>query len=397
MRYIDSGTREADQAVAHWMGEVVGEGIASFHGQSGYFHLSGMGVLLDGLKETAASGGAVRLVLGANNGATIASHIAYLAGQFDLACEHVGLTLVRYGVGLFHPKVYHFERPDGSQTAYVGSANFTRNGLSGLNVEAGLVLDTRSGDPGVVLDTIRDRIALWFDDPGEGAYPITSTADIEALIASNVLGVDSKGASESEAETDAEADEAVGQPAGTGPQPAMGASLKPLVTVPSLGSIGALAAKASEAAALSLAPKEGVWKVLSKFDASPTSAPGSVIIPKGIVSAFPAVGDAVVQPSGGTQAEISFPLRFHDGGKVLQTDARLIRYQPAPEHPRPNTEHRLAFHNRSINPDSVEKDDVLVFERKLKGEDGVLFDVFRLRPDDARAIELKAKGRFGEF
>jgi hypothetical protein len=45
--------------------------------------------------------------------------------------------VLHFRAGFFHPKVFHFERADGSATAYVGSANPHWLRSHFLHVEAG--------------------------------------------------------------------------------------------------------------------------------------------------------------------------------------------------------------------------------------------------------------------
>ncbi len=65
---------------------------------------------------------------------------------------HAKLAVVNFSNALFHPKVFHIVRANGSQAAFVGSANFTVPGLTGSNVEAAVSIDTEAGDsPGVTV------------------------------------------------------------------------------------------------------------------------------------------------------------------------------------------------------------------------------------------------------
>ena len=84
----------------------------------------------------------------------MASHIAFLAGALNIPQRHISLGVVSFDTALFHPKVYHFIRENGSQTAYVGSANLTGPGISGMNIEAGIILDSQDGDSPTVLNEI---------------------------------------------------------------------------------------------------------------------------------------------------------------------------------------------------------------------------------------------------
>lgn len=183
MRYIDSGLREPEQTVAFWIKEAIDAGIGEFRCQAGYFTLEGASLLLPTLKSCAAEGAVVRLLLGSNGGATLASHVAFLAGTLGIPQKHVSMGIVGFDTSLFHPKVYHVVRRNGSQTAYVGSANLTGPGIAGMNVEAGIILDTEEGDDTAILGEISARIESWFHEGSPGLAPISGPRDIDDLLA----------------------------------------------------------------------------------------------------------------------------------------------------------------------------------------------------------------------
>jgi hypothetical protein len=189
MRYIDSGIRKAEQTVGFWMKSAVESKIREFRCQAGYFTLDGASLLLPLIKRCAAEGSVVRLVLGSNGGATLASHVAFLAGVLGIPQANVSLGVISFDNCLFHPKVYHFVREDGSQMAYVGSANLTESGIAGRNVEAGVILDSSRGDDIEVLRAIERRIDAWFEDAPIGLSQITKHADIDLLLASEYLAL----------------------------------------------------------------------------------------------------------------------------------------------------------------------------------------------------------------
>lgn len=174
------------------MQEVSAEGPCQFRCQSGYFTIEGSGALLPALETWAQGGLPIRLLLGSNQASTLASHVSYLAGRLGLPRSHVGLGIVSFDGSLFHPKVYHFLREDESETAYVGSANLTGPGINGLNIEAGVIVDTRDGDDAVLLRSIRDRIDAWFERGSDGLSNITSLEDIQTLLDEGYLALRSK-------------------------------------------------------------------------------------------------------------------------------------------------------------------------------------------------------------
>jgi len=98
------------------------------------------------------------------------------------------LGVISYAGAYYHPKTYHFRRTDGTQAAYVGSANLTMPGISSLHVEAGILLDTRNGDPAVLLDAIADGVDDWFGTPARSGLELVSDpADVARLAAAGVL------------------------------------------------------------------------------------------------------------------------------------------------------------------------------------------------------------------
>ena len=189
MKYIDSSVLEADQTVAFWMEEVVASGVKEFRCQTGYFTLEGISPVLAAIRECASAGSQVSILLGSNDGSTLASHISFLAGMLNIPLANVSLGVVRYQDALFHPKVYVFHRPDGSMTAYVGSANMTGFGVSGRNVESGLILDSSCGDDEDVILQISKRIDDWFSCPPESLSIVDGPSAIESLLISGDLSI----------------------------------------------------------------------------------------------------------------------------------------------------------------------------------------------------------------
>lgn len=189
MKYIDSSVLEADQTVAYWMEEVVASGVKEFRCQAGYFTLEGTSPVLSSISQCASAGAQVSMLLGSNDGSTLASHISFLAGKLNVPLANVSLGIVRYEDALFHPKVYVFHRSDGSITAYVGSANMTGTGVSGKNVEAGLILDSLQGDDEATIEHISSRIDDWFAHPPESLSIIDGPDAIEALLNDGDLAI----------------------------------------------------------------------------------------------------------------------------------------------------------------------------------------------------------------
>ena len=70
---------------------------------------------------------------------------------------------------MLHSKIYLFEMPDGTASAFVGSHNLTGFALRGLNGEAGVLLEGKSSAP--VFDEIRSHI----DESYRQAVPYDSS------------------------------------------------------------------------------------------------------------------------------------------------------------------------------------------------------------------------------
>jgi hypothetical protein len=122
-----------------------------------------------------------------------------------------------------------------------------------------------------------------------------------------------------------------------------------------------------------MAGASGFFKRLSNNDVSLTSSPGQMIIPIQFLDFFP---DLTVQkdesPTGGPrQLAAEFQVTFVDGAFSKTVLARVIYYEPAITHPRPNAEIRFTFRDREVLG-RLSADDVLRFE-----SDGERYQVTR--------------------
>lgn len=187
MRYIDSGARDPNHALGHWLNEELGENIVGLRIQSGFYSREALAPFRQSFADLSANGHAVRIVLGSNDGETLASHLEELVTALQLPRPNASLGVVYYQNAYFHPKTYHFLRSDGSQTAYVGSANFTLPGVAARHVEAGIILDSRHGDAPEVLNQIAQATDRWFDHPATGFERVENIHDVEQLLDSGVV------------------------------------------------------------------------------------------------------------------------------------------------------------------------------------------------------------------
>ena len=191
MRYIDTGSRDPKHALGSWFGEVLlgPTTITALRVQTGFFGSDALGYFESTLQDLTQSDGHARLLVGSNGGITPRAAVAELLKITGQPRAGLRVGVVSFRSGFFHPKAFHFERADGTATAYVGSANLTGSGATSLHVEAGIVVDTAQGDPQAVLDSIADAIDAWFTQARPGFYPVTTDADLDALEATDVLGV----------------------------------------------------------------------------------------------------------------------------------------------------------------------------------------------------------------
>jgi len=240
LRYLDSSDRATASALGHWLNLEVPTEQAYLRIKTGYFTINGLGALKAPIDHLVQSDLPIRLAVGANEKATVKADIDAAYNLIGCPRPNAELCVISCVGGLFHPKVIHLTRTDGSQLAYVGSANVTPAGVNGTNIEAGFLLDTRDGDQTAVLDQIAASIDEWFHGAKTGVTLISGPASTQQLVNDGILAVAS-------------------QPPGAGtngasggPQPPVRMKLKPLVSFPSLNTIQQGAANAVGIAAAGL-------------------------------------------------------------------------------------------------------------------------------------------------
>lgn len=190
MKYLNSATQQPKDAVGHWMHSENPADIDHLRFKSGYFTLNGLSSFKAIIGHITASKGSITAVIGANGKDTIQSDLDALLDLIQHPSANSRVAVAGFSNALFHPKVYHLTRTDGSQLAYVGSANLTPAGITGLNIETGILLDTRDGDNPVALNEIASSIDGWFTAPLlTQSNVIGSKADIAQLVADGLLGV----------------------------------------------------------------------------------------------------------------------------------------------------------------------------------------------------------------
>lgn len=187
MRYIDTGTRDSNQAVGSWFAKEEPKHIVAFRFQTGYFGIDGLSLLQPHLQNLKDNDLLVKAVIGSNGGDTLRVDLEMLLDIAGVPRAYASVAVASYSRGLFHPKVYHLVRTDGTQAAYVGSANLTFSGIASVNIEAGIILDSREGDEDGVLNEISTSIDAWVDGTHPEARLLGSTADIATLVTEGIV------------------------------------------------------------------------------------------------------------------------------------------------------------------------------------------------------------------
>ncbi|WP_439813837.1 phospholipase D family protein [Zavarzinia sp. CC-PAN008] len=188
LRYIDSGSRDPGEALGTWLEAELGKDIAEVRIQSGFFSSDALAPFRDTFSDLAKKNMIVSIVIGSNDGGTLQSHIEDLVSSMGIPRSNAHLGVIYFANAYFHPKAYHIRRSDGSQAAYVGSANLTLSGISGKHVEAGLIVDTRSGDPPALLAQIAAAIDSWFSRSPAGFERIEVADDVARLVENGIIG-----------------------------------------------------------------------------------------------------------------------------------------------------------------------------------------------------------------
>jgi len=186
--YIDSSDEQRSQYVRNWLEINLGDSAKTFRTQSAYFRYNAIEQFKDTLTTIARTDGIVRFVLGANDGDLYEDDLMDTL-QIVQEGSNTSLTVIRLIGAKFHPKCYHIEREDSTETAIVGSANLTGAGVS-RNIEACVIFDTRTGDSVNLLQRISAGIDLWAQrGQGDGVFQIASGSDINALKDYEIINV----------------------------------------------------------------------------------------------------------------------------------------------------------------------------------------------------------------
>lgn len=161
--------------------------VASLKLEVGYFASSGLEFLKPIMNHLRSSALPITAVVGSNSADTTSDDVDALIALAGSPRAGVNLAVVSYGGALFHPKVYFIERADGSKAAYVGSANLSKSGISGQNIEAGFLLDTNEGDSAAILNEIETAVDAWFASGRPGVHLVATIADTAKLLTDGIL------------------------------------------------------------------------------------------------------------------------------------------------------------------------------------------------------------------
>lgn len=186
LRFRDSATGTADVCAGEWFDEHLVEGIRAFRGQFGFFRFGALVKYAPTLADVAASGGPVRLVLGSNSTDPLTLEDVESVLSVTSAGAESSLTVVAFRNALFHPKVAHVVRADGSAVAMVGSANLTVAAL-GANVEAWIELGSGTAPCRSALTQIERGTDWWREASAAGVFQVRSLADARRLHADGLL------------------------------------------------------------------------------------------------------------------------------------------------------------------------------------------------------------------
>ena len=359
---------------------------------------SGLSRVMNTLRDFRKSGGSAELIVGIDEGGASTEGLKRALELFDVV-----RVFHDPGPRTFHPKVY-VARGDSDALAIVGSGNATLGGLF-KNYEAAIAIDLNLKDSSsdtVLLHDIETWLealrsqqenCLLLDDDllevltSDPRYLISSERDrrsrsikstdvsgsMESVFGGAIPGLGSAPPrDESAVSDDDDVDSEVWRP----------------VAVPS-ENLAAKSAAKKPSSSPTAAGSRSFWKALSKWDVNPGSSPGQMVIPKEFWSFFPklSVQHDHTATGGSRQSEAVFAAKYIDGIKTKDlAETRIILYEPAANHPRPNPELRYTLLDKEIMSQLSEKD-ILEFSRDAQG-----LVVVRRRPPGSRS-----PGRWGWF
>lgn len=189
MKFVDTSSQHAQSSLASWFSSVAGDGIAELYLQTGYFAAGSLDFLLHTVSAKCLQDCKLGVLVGSNDPKTLVADIKKLIQVVGAPRKDADLAVVCFANGLFHPKTYVARRNDSTYTAYVGSANLTPSGLA-RNIEAGIILDTKTGDSENVILEIVGSIQSWLSKgPTDGAHKLIDLSSADTLAEIGILAI----------------------------------------------------------------------------------------------------------------------------------------------------------------------------------------------------------------
>lgn len=184
VRYLDTNSRQPEDTLYAWLTQQLREGMF-FACQTGFFAKSGVVLIADELRALLERGGEMHIVIGGNQGAVTRPDLEALLDIIGPFGDSHSITMALFPNVLFHPKTYYIEDRFGVRHVYIGSANFTADGLT-RHIEAGLCFDSQT-DPGAPFDAVRDAIAAWRTPNNPNTIQV-ERENLEQLESDGILG-----------------------------------------------------------------------------------------------------------------------------------------------------------------------------------------------------------------
>lgn len=338
-----------------------------------YAKYSGVARIAEALESFVAASGKVETVVGINQQQTTYEAIDLL---LRLGSE-VRIFYDEDDNKTFHPKVYWLQNSRShAQWLAVGSNNLTAGGLYS-NYEMAVVSSNSAATKEDAAQSAALRNVLRGYEASGHLLPVNDRTTLDALRERGYLTTESevkalRQQQRSSRQRTQKQDERplfprsaaavlpsipekfrLAGPAGT-PAAASGAPGKSVAAA--AGASPRAGQQANSAPVANAAPRRisatpnGFWKRLTRSDVSPSSSPGQIIIPRQFLPFFPQLGRLKPTRSGGKQRDAFFDVEYHQPNKVptLVKGARVVWYEPSPDHPRKNPDLRFTFKNKDV-------------------------------------------------
>lgn len=189
MILLDTQLRNHEQTLAHWIEHFfTRDNAVSLSLQSGYFGEEAIDWLLPLFQTVEDNEGSISVVIGSNDFSTAEEDIIRLCQEMRLHEKSRNkLAIAAFSNSLYHPKVLCLGYHDGTFRAYVGSSNFTSQGLCGTNIEMGVIFATEFGDDLKLFHDLIVSTENYFYSEDIPVFRISSFEEIEHLTEIGVL------------------------------------------------------------------------------------------------------------------------------------------------------------------------------------------------------------------